>query len=85
MNSIETFITEYLVERGAALTADNWQNFDLISSGVIDSFEALSFLLVINNKYGTHIKPHEFSSQGFNRLGNLVEYLISNKRRTDVV
>jgi len=72
---IANFVKTYLVERGASLDEESWQDFDVVSSGVIDSFEILSFLLVLNNRYAIGIRPEDFVGADYNRLGRLVEYI----------
>lgn len=79
MNSeIAEFVKNYLIERGAEINEENWQEYDFISSGVIDSFEILSFLLVLNERYGVKIRPQDFVGTDYKHIGKLVEFVDAN-------
>ena len=78
MSEIAAFVKNYLIERGAEIADHNWRDFDFVSSGVIDSFEILSFLLVINDRYALRIRPEDFVDGNFHLVGGLVNYIESN-------
>jgi len=71
----QEFVINYLIERGAMLDEDNWRSYDFVSSGVIDSFETLSFLLVLKETFSVDIMPEDFIDNDYKCLGNLVDYI----------
>ena len=72
---IASFVKNYLSERGASFSEEDWQDFDFVASGVIDSFEILSFLLVLNDRYALQLRPEDFVGADYNRVGKLVSYI----------
>lgn len=78
MNSeVEQFVKGYLIERGASFSEANWQDYDFVASGVIDSFEILSFILELNERYNLRIRPEDFVGADYNRVGKLVAWIES--------
>lgn len=80
MNSTIEFIIDYLAERGAELSADNYQGFDFIASGIIDSFETLTFLLVLEKEFGVRVQPEDFIDKEYRYVEKLADFIESNRQ-----
>lgn len=72
---VKEFVVEYLVERGADLDDQNYDDYDFLKSGVIDSFETMAFLLSIEEIYGVRIEPDDFLNKELRRVSKLVAYI----------
>lgn len=75
---VQEFVLKYLVERGAEIDLLRPLEYDFIRSGVIDSFETLSFLLVLREEFGVEIHPEDFVDNDYCTVGNLVSAIKSN-------
>ncbi len=73
--SIKDFVLDYLIERGADVSESNYEEFDFVKSGVIDSFEVMAFMLEIQEAYGIRLEPEDFIEKELRFTGKLVSYL----------
>jgi len=83
MSEAEQFVKNYLIERGADPDPIQWREYDMIASGIIDSFETLSFILEINTRFHLSIAAHDFIDSGLNKVGTLVKYVEKNERKAE--
>ena len=77
--AIERFVVDYLAERGADIDPSDPLGYDFVSSGVIDSFETLAFLLVLEESFEVKIKPEDFLDNDYRIVGKLIEAIISKR------
>ena len=73
--NVKVFLCQYLTDRGADIDESYWRDYDFVSAGVIDSFELLSFILEVSEKFHIEIQPEDFIEKNLKILGNMVAYI----------
>ena len=75
--SLQTFFTNFLAERGIACAKEDVDNFNFLQSGLLDSFEILSMLIQVEMDFGAKLTPEEISDDANATVGGLIESLLA--------
>lgn len=73
INNIYDFFYQFLTNRGIDLDRNGVADFELIHSGLLDSFDLMSLLMEIELTLGCKLNPEQFI--GKNKVSELVELL----------
>lgn len=75
---LETFLKQFLLERGVILTED-WQSYDFIGSGHLDSFEILTMVVSLETHFQLSIPAELLANSNNALLGKFVNSLMELK------
>ncbi|WP_404338887.1 hypothetical protein [Pseudoalteromonas mariniglutinosa] len=67
-----SFFTDFFEARGVTLPA-NIDEFEFVSSGVLDSFEVLSLIMQLELEYAISFSPEELLDKKNATLGGLIK------------
>lgn len=71
MDEIQSFIVELLEARGPISGEGNFENFNYMESGHIDSIALVKFVLDLECHFDIEIKPEDILSEKFRTVGGL--------------
>lgn len=73
--AVEDFLRQFLLERGVVLPED-WQSFNFISAGVLDSFEILSMIVSLETHFALTVPATLLTNPENARLGQFINSLL---------
>lgn len=73
--ALQEFLQQFFLERGVVLPED-WQAFNFIAAGVLDSFEILSMIVSLETHFALTIPSTLLTNADNARLGTFVAALL---------
>ena len=73
--ALQEFLQQFFLERGVVLPED-WQAFNFIAAGVLDSFEILSMIVSLETHFALTIPSTLLTNADNARLGAFVDALL---------
>lgn len=73
--ALEIFLRQFFLERGVLLPED-WQSFNFMSAGVLDSFEVLTMIVSLETHFALTIPATLLTNPDNARLGQFVTSLM---------
>jgi acyl carrier protein len=72
--ALAAFLQQFLLERGVVLPAD-WQSYNFVSAGVLDSFEILTLIVSLETHFGFKVPASLLAEPANGQLGTFVAAL----------
>lgn len=72
--ALAAFLHQFLLERGVVLPAD-WQSYNFVSAGVLDSFEILTLIVSLETHFGFKVPACLLAEPANGQLGTFVAAL----------
>lgn len=76
---IKKFIINYLEKKGKLPDDIDFDNFDYINNGYVDSMGIIKFVAAIEEKYNIEITEEDILSQEFRKINGLINLILKRK------
>ena len=83
LKRILSYVLNYLSARGATIPTKGIEDFNYVDSGVIDSFEILSFIMEIQNEFEIKLTPEDLQEERIKTIGGIAGMIIEKLRVSD--
>ena len=83
LKRILSYVLNNLSARGATIPTNGVEDFNYIDSGVIDSFEILSFIMEIQNEFEIKLTPEDLQEDRIKTVGGIASMIIEKLRVSD--
>ena len=83
LNRILSYVLNCLSARGATIPTNGFEDFNYVDSGVIDSFEILSFIMEIQNEVEIKLTPEDLQEERIKTVGGIASMIIEKLRVSD--